>query len=198
MHCCMQLQHTSKRRGTARSSRITGCSAERATRNARTGARVQDVSIQTFFEIVGTKLMVVTWALPVRAAANAQGSTSVMNSDSCCGVRGANLPCFEHIQEGCWDCGDLNHYKGNPACHYPTGSTSRGSSLFLSKGQRGGGCQNALALMAAVIVYCFSNCTNTDSRSCEESAQTISIDERVRQNLVSMPFDQRMIATFRM
>ena len=71
--------------------------------------------------------MVITWALPVRAAANPQGLTLVTNSSSRGGVRGANLPCFEHIQEGCWDCGDLNHYKGNPACHSPTAAHAGGA-----------------------------------------------------------------------
>ena len=82
-------------------------------------------------------------------------------------VRDANQLCFEHIQEGCWDCGDLNHYTGNPACHSPTAAQAGGAeaSLFLSRGEREEARKYALALMAAVIVYCFSNCANTDSPS---------------------------------
>ena len=102
-----------------------------------------------------------------RAAANAQGSTSVANGGGRGSVRGTNQRCFEHIQQGCCDCDDLNHYKGNPACHSPTAAQAEGAEapLFLCKGKRGEARKYALALMAAVIVYCFSNCANTDSPS---------------------------------
>ena len=61
-----------------------------------------------------------------RAAANAQGSTSVANGGGRGSVRGTNQQCFEHIQEGCCDCDDLNHYKDNPACHSPTAAQAGG------------------------------------------------------------------------
>ena len=124
---CAKLMHHRLLCGVSYKKRAHRCSSSR-----RLNSNV--------FEIVGTKLMMITRALLVRAAANAQGSTSVENSGSHSGVREANPRRFEHIQEGYWDCGDLNHYKDNPAGHSPTAAQAGGAtaSLFLSQGERGG------------------------------------------------------------
>jgi len=66
------------------------------------------------------------------------------------GGANANPRRAEHNQEGCWDCGDPNHYKGDAICRSHAAVQARGKGLTVSfPGGKGGGSKNVQALMAA-------------------------------------------------
>ena len=86
------------------------------------------------FGIVGTKSTSHSFELRATRRVRRQSNGGCRGS-----VRDANQLCFEHIQEGFWDCGDLNHYTGNPACHSPTAAQAGGRRphCFFPRGKGG-------------------------------------------------------------